>query len=138
AMVADLINLSTHTTYGVPGYIQDAATYALSMGPTFEDTVALPFRRRRDACLARLDGHPVLRAQAPGGGMYLMLDIRKTGQSAPTFASRLLTTHHIAVMPGDSFGHAAAGHVRVALTLPDAQLMPAFDQILSFAEEIAP
>ena len=41
---------------------------------------------------------------APRGGMYLMLDMRKTGLSGIEFANRLLDERSIAVMPGESFG----------------------------------
>jgi hypothetical protein len=43
----------------------------------------------------------------------------RTGMSGTGFAEALLEEMQVAVMPGESFGAAAAGHVRVALTLPD-------------------
>jgi hypothetical protein len=52
--------------------------------------------------------------------MYVMVDVRATGMSGTGFAEALLEEAQVAVMPGESFGAAAAGHVRVALTLPDA------------------
>ncbi len=39
-------------------------------------------------------------------------------------------------MPGESFGAAAAGHIRVALTRPAAVLRQAMEDILTFAEEL--
>jgi len=39
----------------------------------------------------------------------------------------------VAVMPGESFGAAAAGHVRVALTLPDETFETAIDRLMAFA-----
>jgi arginine:pyruvate transaminase len=36
-------------------------------------------------------------------------------------------------MPGESFGRAAAGHVRVALTLPDPDFETAIDRMVAFA-----
>ncbi|MEM6478886.1 MAG: aminotransferase class I/II-fold pyridoxal phosphate-dependent enzyme, partial [Pseudomonadota bacterium] len=47
-VIEHLINLATHTTYGVPGYIQEAAAFALALGPAFEDEISAPFRRRRE------------------------------------------------------------------------------------------
>ncbi|GIT92133.1 aminotransferase [Jannaschia pagri] len=136
--IAEMATLATYTTYGVPGYIQAAGCHALSLGAAFEAEISAPFLRRRQACLDRLDRQQVVRAIPSGGAMYLMLDIRGAGLSAPDFAARLLDQHRIAVMPGDSFGRAAAGHIRVALTLPETRLLPAFDIILSFAEEMRP
>ncbi len=132
-MIGHLTNLATNTTYGVPGYIQDAALYALSMGKAFEAQVAAPFRRRREMVLDMLAGQNLIRAIPPDGAMYVMLDIRATGLSGDAFASALLDAENIAVMPGESFGQAAAGHLRVALTLPDDQFRPAFARLLAFA-----
>ena len=136
--IARIADLSTHTTYGVPGFIQDAALHALSLGPAFEAQVAEPFRRRRDACLARLDAQRSVGVIASGGAMYLMLDIRSTRLSGTDFARLLLDRHHIAVMPGESFGRAAAGHLRLALTRPDAELLAALDTIIAFTKEQTP
>ena len=65
--------------------------------------------------------------------MYLMLDIRATGLSGQHFALRLLEEERIAVMPGESFGRAAAGHLRIALTLPDPLFDEAIDRLVGFA-----
>jgi arginine:pyruvate transaminase len=78
-----------------------------------------------------------VRAVPASGAMYVMLDIRATGLSGEAFAARLLDAARIAVMPGESFGAAAAGHVRVALTIPDAAFAAAFGRLLDFAGELA-
>ncbi|WP_170338460.1 pyridoxal phosphate-dependent aminotransferase [Ruegeria arenilitoris] len=132
-----LINLATHTTYGVPGFIQDAASFALTAGDELEEEVAAPFRRRRALAmqvLARQNTVGLIPAQ---GAMYLMLDIRATGQSGEDFANALLDTHAIAVMPGESFGQAAAGHVRVAMTIDDDRFAAALQTLCDFAARLA-
>ena len=133
AVIANLITLATHTTYGVPGYIQKAGLFALQKGPEIEAQIAAPFLRRRDAFLARLAGQNHLRPIPPHGAMYVMLDARATGLSGKDFAISLLNKTHVAVMPGESFGQAAAGHLRVALTLPDAEFEEAITRLLWFA-----
>ena len=136
-IIAHLINLSTHTTYGVPGFLQDAALWALRQGNAFEAEIAAPFQRRRDQTLAQIGSQDVVRALPSGGAMYLMLDIRATGLSGEAFADALLDAHHIATMPGESFGASAAGHIRLALTVDDAALRLAVDTLLQFAAELA-
>jgi arginine:pyruvate transaminase len=131
--IADLVQLATHTTYGVPGYIQDAALFALDLGPGAEAAVAEPFRRRRDLVLERIARQQVLGAVPPDGAMYAMIDVRRTGMSGTAFAEALLAERLVAVMPGESFGTAAAGHVRVALTLPDDAFTEALDRLIGFA-----
>jgi arginine:pyruvate transaminase len=133
AAMEHLLNLATHTTYGVPGYIQDAGLFALQRGAEAEAAVAAPFQRRRDMMLARLESQQALRAIPPAGAMYVMLDVRATGMSGQAFGEALLAEEDVAIMPGESFGAAAAGHIRVALTLPDDLFGEALDRLFAFA-----
>ncbi len=130
-------DLMTNTTYGVPGFVQEAACFALTQDAAFEARIAEPFRRRRDLVLAQVARQNVVRAIPADGAMYIMLDIRATGLSGEAFATKLLDTHHVAVMPGESFGEAAAGHVRVALTVADDRLEAAVAQLLDLARTCA-
>ncbi|MBR9842141.1 MAG: pyridoxal phosphate-dependent aminotransferase [Rhodobacteraceae bacterium] len=136
-VVEHLINLATHTTYGVPGYIQDAADFAISQGSDLEDKIAEPFRRRRALATEILARHNTVGVVPSQGAMYIMLDLRATGLSGFDFANQLLDAHHIAVMPGESFGRAAAGHIRVAMTIDDARFAEALETICRFAESLS-
>lgn len=133
-VIAHLITFATHTTYGVPGFIQDAATFALEQGAAFEEEVGAPFARRRALARNILAEQNTVGLIPSGGAMYLMLDIRATGLSGDDFADALLEAHHIAVMPGESFGQAAAGHVRVAMTIEDQAFAQALRTLCRFAE----
>jgi arginine:pyruvate transaminase len=135
--IAHLNNLAIHTTFGVPGFTQEAAVFALEQGAAVETELAAPFRRRRDIALALLGRQNIVRHAPSEGAMYLMLDIRATGLSGIAFAERLLDEARIAVMPGESFGEAAAGHVRVAMTVDDDSLEAALARLLTFAQELA-
>ncbi|WP_400088635.1 pyridoxal phosphate-dependent aminotransferase [Yoonia sp. R78084] len=135
--ISQIINLATHTTYGVAGFIQDAADFALNQGDAVEEEVAAPFRRRRALTMQALEGQNVVRAVPAQGAMYVMLDLRATGMSGEDFANALLDAEHIAVMPGESFGAAAAGHVRVAMTIADDQYVDALNRLIRFASGLA-
>jgi len=136
-VIALMIDLATHITYGVPGYIQDAALFALGQGSALEEEVAAPFARRRMIAIEALAGQNIVRHVPLKGAMYLMLDIRATGLTGIDFANALLDRERIAVMPGESFGAAAAGHVRVAMTVADDDFRNALDRLMRFAAEAA-
>lgn len=85
-VVGHLIALATHTTYGVPGFIQDAAVFALREGSWLEHEVGAPFKRRRACAEALIARQNVVGLVPSGGAMYLMLDIRATGMSGKDFA----------------------------------------------------
>lgn len=133
--VAAVSTLATNTTYGLPGFIQDAGLFALARNQAFEDAIGLPFKRRRELALKILAGANGLRLVPSGGAMFVMADVRSTGLSGTAFAERLLDERAIAVMPGESFGQAAAGHIRIALTVEDGALETALQQIRAFASE---
>lgn len=132
-----MINLATHITYGVPGFVQDAALFALAQGDALEERIAEPFRQRREIAQRVLAGQNIVGSVPCGGAMYLMLDIRGTGLSGEDFAGQLLDRHRIAVMPGESFGAAAAGHLRVAMTVEDARFEAALRTLCDFAAGLA-
>jgi len=136
--VAEAITLlATNTTYGVSAFVQDAALFALEQGEGFEAAIAAPFRRRRLIAQRLLAGQNRVRLVPSGGAMFLMLDIRATGMSGDGFANALLDAERIAVMPGESFGAAAAGHIRVAMTIADAAFEAALARLLGFAAGVA-
>lgn len=136
-VIQHMINLATHTTYGVPGYIQDAALFALGEGPALEVEVAAPFKRRRQITETLLAGQNIVKASPTQGAMYAMLDLRATGMTGQEFANALLDEHHIATMSGESFGAAGAGHVRVAMTIDDERYAAALKTLMAFAADKA-
>jgi arginine:pyruvate transaminase len=136
-VIARLIDLATNTTYGVPGFIQDAANFALHQGLAFEEAVAEPFRRRRALASDIIGAQNTVGLIPAQGAMYLMLDVRATGLSGEAFANGLLDECRIAVMPGESFGTSAAGHIRVAMTIEDGAFTKALRDLCRFAEKHA-
>ena len=109
--------------------------FALDQGKALEEQIAAPFARRRVIAARLLAAQNVIRAVPCAGGMYLMLDIRATGMSGEDFAGALLEQKLIAVMPGESFGRCAAGHVRIAMTIPDDEFEAALATLCQFAGE---
>lgn len=136
-IISHLINLATHTTYGVAGFVQDAADFALNAGADLEEEVAAPFRRRRKLAQEIIGAQNTITMVPAQGAMYLMLDIRSTGLTGEVFANALLDAHHIAVMPGESFGQAAAGHIRVAMTIEDQKFATALKVICEFSSSLS-
>ncbi|WP_298969810.1 pyridoxal phosphate-dependent aminotransferase [uncultured Roseobacter sp.] len=137
AAIERLITLATHTTYGVPGFIQDASQFALTQGEAFEAEIAAPFQRRRAIATQVLAQQNTVGLVPAQGAMYLMLDIRATGMTGEDFAYDLLDAHHIAVMPGESFGTSAAGHIRVAMTIEDGAFESALQTLCAHARTLA-
>lgn len=131
-------DLMINVTYGISGFVQQAALYALNAGAALERKFSEPLRTRRDLAETLLAEQNTLRAVPAAGAMYVMLDVRATGLSGVGFAEALLEAERIAVMPGESFGSAAAGHIRIALSESDDRFAAALRRIIAFAERQAP
>ena len=137
ALQGHLFNLLLCMTYGSPGFLQEGALAALQHDLAEVAALREDYRRRAAMMSRVLADAPRCRVVPPEGGMFVLLDIRGTGLGAAEFALRLLEREYVAVLPCDGFGPSAAGHLRVALSAPDARLKEAGERIVRFAQRLA-
>ncbi|MDF2094395.1 pyridoxal phosphate-dependent aminotransferase [Aquibaculum arenosum] len=136
-LAAHAHNLLLCSLYGLPGFVQDAARHALEAAG--EDLAAMRarYRARRDLICDALAAAPGLLARKPEGGMFVMIDVRGTGLGAQAFAQALLDRYAVSVLPGEGFGAAAAGHLRLSLTASEEVLAEACRRIVALATTVA-
>jgi arginine:pyruvate transaminase len=123
-LITLLINLNLVSTYGLPDFVSRAAIEALENDWGVEE-IARTYDTRRVAFLDAIRGASGVTVRGSEGGMYVMLDIRAVERDDEAFAWSLLNAEKVAVMPGSSFGDAAAGCVRVSLCQPEDVLRAA-------------
>jgi aspartate/methionine/tyrosine aminotransferase len=119
--VARLLAKAQEPVVSSASTISQKAAEAALLGP--QDAVATmrdAYRRRRDAALELLDGAGVPHVR-PGGAFYLMVDVSQAPEAttAGEFAHRLLVERRVAVVPGEAFGPAGSGMVRISLAAAD-------------------
>ena len=131
-----LYYLSMCMLYGSPGFIQDAAEFALRTRLDEVGALYELYRRRAAAIIDEFSQLGSLRPRMPEGGMFLMLDIRSTGLSGDAFARLLLEQEDVSVLPGEGFGPSAAGHVRICVTTDEARLREACRRIARCADRL--
>jgi arginine:pyruvate transaminase len=134
ALSRHLFNLLLCMTYGGPKFLQDGALVAFTQELPEAANLRADYRRRAALMAGILADTAPCRVIAPEGGMFVLLDVRGTGLSAPDFARQLLESENVAVLPTDSFGPSAAGHLRISLTEPDARLAEAGQRIVRFTK----
>ena len=132
-----LANLSMCMAYGMPPFIQDAATYALKHDFETADLVRTNMDNRRRALLDGLRGITGLKLFSAEGGMFVVVDIRELGVDGQTFAKGLLAQHNVAVLPCDGFGASGRGLIRISLVVPEAQLVVAAGRIVEYVESLS-
>ena len=69
----------------------------------------------------------------PRGAFYAFPDIRPTGLDSETFCQRLLHEHEVAVVPGEAFGAAGLGFVRLSYATAMNKIEKALERIDAFA-----
>ena len=124
--------------FGAQPFIADMAAEALSRDFAITAQMRQAYARRAALVAETLGAVPGLRVHAPQAGMFVMLSVDGLGMDGEAFADRLLTEAQVAVMPGAAFGAAAAGMVRMSLTVPDAALADGCARLAALARRCAP
>jgi arginine:pyruvate transaminase len=133
---ARVLPLSETILFGSQPFLEDATAFALANHFPEVDAMKVSYERRAKALVNGLNGGKTISARMPEGGMFVMVDVRKTGLSGDEFARRLLAEEAVVTMPGESFGTGGAGHLRVALTVDEDQIAEAAKRIKRLAERI--
>ena len=131
-----LVLVAEAMLFGSQAFIEDALTVALNEKHPEVEQLRLAFRQRAETLITVFADSQAITARMPEGGMFVMLDVRRTKLSGEEFAWRLLRQENVSVMPGESFGNGGAGHIRIALTVDSEILRDACTRIRKLAEKI--
>lgn len=128
-----LLPFSETMLFGSQPFIADMTAAAVSAPSPIAAGMMARFQRRALLIQSTLHGVEGLKVHMPQAGMFALLDIRATGLSGDAFARALLADAKVATMPGESFGTALSGWLRLALTQPDDLIAEACTRIAAFA-----
>jgi arginine:pyruvate transaminase len=136
SLIQHLVHIAHCALYGLPGFIQAGALVALEQGRLMCETMRATYRQRRDLMLERLSNDR-LRCVRPEAGMFMLVDISRTGLQPPDFVRRLYRTTGVSVLDAGAFGPSTAQFIRVAFCNSDAQLVEACRRINDFVAGLA-
>ena len=131
-LAAHLYNLSVCMHYGLPPFIQDAATYAIEQSANTPETVRGVMDARRRLAVAQLTDPDPARLVDPGQGMFILLDVESLNTTAYEFAVALLAAENVSVLPCDGFGPGGRYLVRIGLCVDGDELSKACASIKRF------
>jgi arginine:pyruvate transaminase len=137
ALSRHLFDLLVAMIYGSPAFIQDGVMPALEHDLPEVAALREAYRNRAGLLSRILAEASNCRVTPPEGGMFVLLDIRRTGLASEAFARELLMREHVAVLPCDGFGSSAVGHLRISLTAPEPRLAEAGRRIVRLAGRLA-
>ncbi len=130
--VADVIAKLQEPVISCASAVSQKAAEAALRGP--QDVVSemvAAYRARRDVLVAALAASELL-VSIPEGAFYIMADVHRSGLTGREFALRLVSERGVAVAPGDTFGPAGTGLVRISLASDLPVLEEATRRIVDF------
>ncbi|KTG08834.1 aminotransferase class I/II [Haloprofundus marisrubri] len=127
--IIDEVNkIHESTTSCASSVAQHAALAALTGPQDPVEEMYEAFRERRDYVVERIDDIDGLSCPKPQGAFYAFLDIDMEGSSLD-IAKELLTEYGVVLAPGDGFGDAGAGKLRLSFANSLDRLELGFDRI---------
>ncbi|MCJ2187657.1 pyridoxal phosphate-dependent aminotransferase [Novosphingobium beihaiensis] len=132
-----LLPISETILFGNQPFIADMTEAALRGTFDTAERMCRSYASRVDLITTALASSPSLTAGKVSGGMFIMIDVARTGLDGEQFAWGLLEEQGVAIMPGTSFGENAKTLIRVALTVPGDVLSEAMKRINAFAASLA-
>ncbi len=115
ALSAEMLKVQQHVVGCAASFVQTAAVQAL-LGPQEPvEAMRQEYQARRDLVVQGLNSLPGVRCSAPQGTFYAFPDVSGCGfASGAAGAEYLLDRAHVALTPGEAFGAAGQGHVRLS------------------------
>lgn len=96
-----------------PPFVQRAGIAALQGSQYEVDLMISEYRKRRDLLVDGLNTIPGFRCLKPEGAFYVFPNITGTGLSSDEIAERLMHVAGVVVAPGNIFGPAGEGYIRM-------------------------
>ncbi len=109
--------IQSHSTSNPTSFAQKGGLAALKGDQSFIEDMRAEFDMRRQYMIGRLQSINRVSVVAPKGAFYALANIGQLGLSSTNFADRLLSKHHVAVVPGIAFGNDATVRFSYATSL---------------------
>lgn len=132
SLIEHLSKVALCMNYGLPGFVQEAATIAIEKHAADVSAMRSIFKRRRDLTTFMLGDAPGVDALVPDAGMFVFADVRGTGLGSRAFAEQLFAEQRVSVLDGANFGPRAEGWVRISITIDDVELAEGCRRIVDF------
>ena len=138
-ILSAMLKIHQYTTICAPIFSQYAALSGLESGR--KDGFAVIKEMREEYDMRRKFMYKTLTEMGlecfePKGSFYIFPCVKGTGLTGEEFATRLLKTKKVAVVPGDAFGEFGKYYVRCSYAYSMPNLVEATSRIASFVKEL--
>ena len=110
---------------------QYAAIEAVNNGDADIERMAESFRQRRNFIVKELN-RIGLKTHMPEGAFYVFPSIKVSGLNSEEFCEKLLDQENLALVPGNAFGEAGEGYVRISYAYSLDEIKAAIEKLEHF------
>ena len=128
-IVKQILKVHSHSVTCAASFSQRGAIVALNGPQDFIGEMVTAYDRRRHLVTDGLNAIPGVRCTLPQGAFYALADIRGTGLTSTECAELLITEGGVAVTPGNAFGAAGEGFIRLSYATSDELLQRSLAQM---------
>jgi len=121
-IVDQILKIHSHSVTCATSFGQRGAIAALDGPQEIIKQMVVAYDRRRHLVADGLNAIPGVRCALPQGAFYALPDIRGTGLTSAECAEVLIAEGEVAVTPGNAFGEAGEGFIRLSFATSDAEL----------------
>jgi len=119
-LINALMRVKSNIDSGLSQAIQEMGIEALSLSKEWINQNNDIYKKRRDKVVSTLN-EIGLDATAPKATLYIWTKVPE-GFTSASFTEKLLEEANVVVTPGNGYGKAGEGYVRLSLTIPDDQI----------------
>ena len=128
----EMINkIHQYTIMCAPTSSQYAAIEAVKNGDNDIEEMYISFKQRRNYIVNELN-RIGLKTHMPKGAFYVFPSIKCTGLSSEAFCEKLLDEQNLALVPGNAFGDAGEGYVRISYAYSMEEIKQAIAKLEEF------
>jgi len=123
------LNICGGVTFTICSLSQRFGLYALRRRKEIQEGLRAEYQRRMLYAYERISRLNHVKCFYPEGTFYIFADVRETGISSMDMWDKILDEAKVLVLPGDGFGKAGEGYIRICCTVSVEVLKEAFDRL---------
>ena len=135
-LIEPMNRMAFYMTAGATTFVTHAATEAIKDLDGSIQRMRDEFKRRRDYLVEEVNKLKNFSCKMPEGAFYVFMNIKKTGMTSEEFCEYALDRVRLAVVPGDAFGEAGEGYVRMSYATSMENLKKAMQLLRILDEEL--
>ena len=136
--ITSILKVHQYVVTCIPTFIQEGLAASMLQQECLEEKnqMVATFTKKRNLLMECLKKVPELTYIRPQGAFYMFLDVSKTGLSGTEFATKLLDTKYVAVVPGVGFSSAAEDFVRLSFATSEENIVEGINRIREFVDSV--